>query len=87
MSLPPGPVTVRPLRHHRAARERPVAAVRWARAAPWVQSGSIMIDIATFFVAAMFFGVLPSHLGPHAWRILFASGAVPALAPTEDLGR
>ena len=62
----------------------PLSATFLAEFAPRKRRGAMMTwSFGLFFyagsVAAMLVGFLLAHLGPDAWRILFASGAVPAL--------
>ena len=63
----------------------PLSATFLAQFAPRTRRGSMMTwSLGLFFyagsVAAMLVGFLLAHFGPDAWRILFASRAVPALA-------
>ena len=63
----------------------PLSATFLAEFAPRTRRGSMMTwSFGLFFyagsVAAMLVGFLLAHFGPDAWRFLFASGAVPALA-------
>ncbi len=63
----------------------PLSATFLAEFSPRKQRGSLMTwSFGLFFyigaIAAMLVGYLLSQSGPDAWRLLFASGAVPALA-------